>query len=76
MSIGNQLRHQIICKPPNYGKKKGQDDTSSESDSDIDIQGPSSSSSQKIVSGPASSASKARSGRIQKGAESSSDSDN
>ena len=78
MSIGNQLRHQIICRPPNYGKKKGQDDTSSESDSDsdIDIQGPSSSSPQKIVIGPASSASKARSGRIQKGAESSSDSDN
>ena len=37
MSVGNQLRHQIICRPPKYlQKQKGKDDTSSDSDSDSD----------------------------------------
>ena len=36
MSLGNQLRHQIICRPPNYNKKKGQDESTSDSDSDSD----------------------------------------
>ena len=35
ISLGNQLRHQIICRPPEFEKKdKNDDDTSSSSDSD------------------------------------------
>ena len=32
MSLGNQLRHQIICRPPKFNKSKGQEDSSSDSD--------------------------------------------
>lgn len=38
ISLGNQLRHQIICRPPNYEtKKKKDDESSSSSDSDNDV---------------------------------------
>ena len=38
ISLGNQLRHQIICRPPNYDKKKKkEDESSSSSDSETDV---------------------------------------
>ena len=82
MSLGNQLRHQIICRPPKYNKSKGQEDSSSDSDSssesdsgsDIDLQIPNSQKRGKKSSatGASTSASKPGSGRILQGAESSS----
>ena len=39
LSLGNQLRHQIICRPPNYGdsSSESEEDTSRPSSSDKDI---------------------------------------
>ena len=39
MSVGNQLRHQIICRPPKYNKKKAQDESTTESDSSSEDEG-------------------------------------
>ena len=70
MSVGNQLRHQIICRPPKFNKKKGQDDSTSESDSSSeDERRTAVSSFQKRVKNKAATS---KSGKILQGAESSS----